>query len=64
MEPQPPLCKLVTDVFDALISANIRQTQAYVELLQAISKSLSQYIDDTKDDITGEMILKYWLFSI
>jgi len=52
-------CKLVTDVFDALISANIRQTQAYVELLQAISKSLSQYIDDTKDDITGEMILSF-----
>jgi hypothetical protein len=51
--------KLVTDVFDALISANIRQTQAYTELLQAVSKSLTEYIDDTKDDINGEMILQF-----
>jgi len=50
--------KLVTDVFDALISANIRQTEAYVDLLQAVSKSLSDYINDTKDDISGEMILQ------
>jgi hypothetical protein len=50
--------KLVTDVFDALIAANIRQTEAYVDLLQAVSKSLSDYINDTKDDISGEMILQ------
>ncbi len=50
--------KLVTDVFDALIAANIRQTEAYVELLQAVSKSLSDYINDTKDDISGEMVLQ------
>ena len=51
--------KLITDVFDALISANIRQTQAYVELLQAVSKSLTEYINDTQDDISGEMILQF-----
>ena len=51
--------KLVTDVFDALIAANIRQTQAYVELLQAVSKSLSDYIDSTKDDISGDQILQF-----
>ncbi len=51
--------KLITDVFDSLISANIRQTQAYVELLQAVSKSLSDYVNETKDDISGEMILQY-----
>lgn len=51
--------KLITDVFDALISANIRQTEAYVELLQAVSKSLADYINDTKDDISGEMILQF-----
>lgn len=50
--------KLVTDVFDALIAANIRQTEAYVELLKAVSKSLSEYVNDTKDDISGEMILQ------
>lgn len=51
--------KLVTDVFDALVSANIRQTQSYVELLQAVSKSLSVYINNTKDDIGGEEILQF-----
>jgi hypothetical protein len=51
--------KLITDVFDALIAANIRQTQAYIELLQAVSKSLSEYVNDTKDDISGEMILQF-----
>lgn len=51
--------KLVTDVFDALVSANIRQTQSYVELLQAVSKSLSEYINNTKDDIGGEEILQF-----
>lgn len=50
--------KLITDVFDALIAANIRQTEAYVELLKAVSKSLSEYINDTKDDISGEMVLQ------
>lgn len=50
--------KLITDVFDALIAANIRQTEAYVELLQAVSKSLSDYINDTKDDISGDMVLE------
>lgn len=51
--------KLITDVFDALISANIRQTEAYVSLMQAVSKSLVDYINDTKDDISGEMILQF-----
>jgi hypothetical protein len=51
--------KLITDVFDALISANIRQTQAYVELLQAVSKSLADYINEAKDDISGEMVLQF-----
>jgi hypothetical protein len=51
--------KLVTDVFNALISANVTQTQAYIELLQAVSKSLADYINDTKDDISGDMILQF-----
>lgn len=51
-------CKLVTDTFDALIAANIRQQQAFVELLQATSKSLSAYINDTKDDIGPTEILQ------
>ena len=52
-------CKLVTDVFDALVSANIRQTEAYVELLKAVSDSLKDYINNTKDDIDGGQILQF-----
>jgi len=51
--------KLVTDVFDALIAANIRQTQAYVELLREVSKSLKDFINDTKDDIGPEELLTF-----
>ena len=51
--------KLVTDVFDALIAANIRQTQAYVELLREISKSLKEFINDTKDDIGPQELLQF-----
>lgn len=51
--------KLITDVFDALISSDLRQTQAYIELLQATSKTLQGFINDTKDDISGEMLLEF-----
>lgn len=51
--------KLITDVFDALVSSNLRQTQAYIELLQETSKTLTNFINDTKDDISGEMILDF-----
>lgn len=52
-------CKLITDVFDALVAANIRQTQAYIELLQSVSLSLKAYINETKDDIGGDEILQF-----
>ena len=51
--------KLVSDVFDALIAANIRQQQAFVELLEATSKTLTTFINDTKDDIGPEEILQF-----
>lgn len=54
--------KLVGDTFDALIASNVRQQQAYIELLTATSKSLTAYINDTKDDITPEEIVQ--LFSV
>lgn len=54
--------KLVSDTFDALIAANIRQQQAYIELLQATSKTLTEYVNDTKDDVTPEEIVQ--LFSV
>lgn len=51
--------KLVTDVFDALVAANITQTAAYVELVQEMGKSLKDFINDTKDDIGGDQILQF-----
>lgn len=51
--------KLVTDVFDALVSANIRQTEAYISLIQEVGKTLSVYINDTKDDIDGDEIMRF-----
>jgi len=51
--------KLVTDVFDALVSANMRQTDAYLSLIKEVGKTVSQYINDTKDDIGGDEILQF-----
>lgn len=51
--------KLITDTFDALISANMRQTEAYMELMSNVSKDLTTFINDTKDDISGEMVLDF-----
>jgi hypothetical protein len=51
--------KLIGDTFDALVSANIRQTEAYIELVTKISKTLSDFINQTKDDISGMEILQY-----
>jgi hypothetical protein len=51
--------KLITDTFDALVSANIRQTEAYIELVTKITKTLTEFINETKDDISGQEILQY-----
>ena len=51
--------KLITDTFDALVSANLRQTEAYIELVQCVAKSLIEFIKDTKDDISGEELLQF-----
>lgn len=51
--------KLITDVFDALVAANIKQTESYIELISAVAKGVSEYINETKDDISGEEILQF-----
>lgn len=49
--------KLVSDVFDTLVASNLRQQQAFIELLQATSKTLTTYVNETKDDIgPGEIM--------
>lgn len=51
--------KLISDTFDALVSANLRQTTAYIELVQEVAKPLAQFINDTEDDIGGEELLQF-----
>jgi hypothetical protein len=52
-------CKLITDVFDALISANLRQMTAHAEFLSSTAKTLQGFINDTKDDISAEELLSF-----
>lgn len=51
--------KLVTDTFDALIDANLRQIEAFQELAAELGDSLSTFINKTKDDISGDEILGF-----
>ena len=49
---------LINNVFDALISANIRQTEAYIQLVEAVGQSLRNFVANTQnaisqDEITG-----------
>lgn len=56
--------KLLTDTFDAIVSANLRQTESYIELVGAISKTLTDYINDTKDDISGAELLEFLAITV
>ena len=51
--------KLITDTFDALIAANLRQTESYISLITSVGEGLTKYINDTKDDIGGDEILQF-----
>lgn len=51
--------KLISDVFDSLIAANMRQQQGFIELVQATSKSLTDFIDETSDDVGPEEIMQF-----
>ncbi len=50
---------LINSTFDALISANLRQMEAYSELVKTLGLTLSEYIMNTQDSITGEEILGF-----
>lgn len=50
---------LIGSTFDALISANIRQMSAYAELVDMISEDITTFINNTKDDITGDEALAF-----
>jgi hypothetical protein len=51
--------QLINGVFDALINANIRQTEQYIALLQSAATTLADYINNTEDDISPQDILAF-----
>ncbi|MFO8047817.1 MAG: hypothetical protein R6U29_02190 [Desulfosudaceae bacterium] len=51
--------KLITDTFKALIDANITQMEAYTEMVKIMGTTLSDYINNTKDFISGEAIINF-----
>lgn len=50
--------ELINSTFDALVSANLRQMTAYSELVNR-TKELSEYINNTRDAISGSEILGF-----
>lgn len=51
--------ELITDTFKALVDANLRQMEAYTELVKSVGCLLKDYINNTRDDITGEQVLSF-----
>jgi hypothetical protein len=52
---------LVTDVFAALIDANIKQTKSYMDLVNLLATTLKDFINNTKDDISPQEIAQFAL---
>ncbi|PQJ69116.1 hypothetical protein [Polaribacter butkevichii] len=50
---------LITGVFDAITANQIKQMAAYTEMLSKVSKSLTSFVNETKDDITGGELLEF-----
>lgn len=50
---------LITKTFEALIQANLDQTESYIALVQEISKSLTVYINETVDTIDNSEVQGY-----
>lgn len=50
------VAQLLTGTFDAVIAAQIKQMEAYSQFTKDVSKTLTEYINDTKNEITLEEI--------
>ena len=48
--------KLITDTFNAITTSYLNQTAQYIGLLQAVSQTLQDYINNTADDISADEI--------
>jgi hypothetical protein len=50
---------LITSTFEALVQANHSQMLAYQEMVSVLSQGLSTYINETKDDVSGEEVMEF-----
>jgi len=48
--------KLITDTFNAITQSYIEQMAQYINLVQAVSQSLQEYINNTADDVSADEI--------
>lgn len=44
--------ELITGTFDAIVGANLKQMDAYVDMVQTLAKDLSTYINETKSEVS------------
>jgi hypothetical protein len=51
--------KLITDTFNAITASYIDQMAQYVGVVQAVSQTLQDYINNTRDDITADEINRF-----
>lgn len=50
---------LVLKVFNGLVAANLSQTEAYLQLVQEVAKTLKDYVNDTHDEIGPDQLLAF-----
>ena len=48
--------QLITDTFNAITASYLDQTAQYMAVVQAVSQTLQDYINNTADDISADEI--------
>ncbi|MPQ43156.1 hypothetical protein [Clostridium tarantellae] len=56
--------KLITDIFDTIVASNLKQTRSYFELVEQVSKTLTQFISDNKTSIGGDSLLQFFARTV
>lgn len=50
---------LINSVFDAVIAANLEQTESYLKLLKTVSSDLTTYINDTEGEVSNSELIAF-----
>ena len=50
---------LITSTFEALLDTNLKQIEAYTDMVGTMSKNLTTYINETQDEVHDEQVLEY-----